>query len=84
MTMKKRNVYGIINGAAVSCCVTVNRWLIGAIKNICTTCGVSFKIDDSSVNERTDEVDAIFAAGTEEAYLNAAIDLHNVCGFDLA
>lgn len=84
MTMKKRNVYGIINGAAVSCCVTVNRWLIGAIKNICTTCGVSFKIDDSSIDERTDQVDAVFAASDAEDYLDAACLLHNELGVDLA
>ena len=84
MTMMKRNPYAVINGKAVACVQTINRWLIGAVAAICKDCNVTFKIDDSSVNERTDEVDAIFAADTEEAYLNAAIDLHNVCGFDLA
>lgn len=84
MTMKKRNVYSIINGAAVSCCVTVNRWLIGAIKNICTTCGVAFKIDDSSIDERTDTVDAVFAAAEVNDYIDAACLLHNELGVDLA
>ena len=82
--MMKRNPYRIINGAAVSCCISVNRWLIGQIKNICTTCGVAFKIDDSSVNEATDEVDAVFAAETAEDYLDAACLLHHEVGIDLA
>lgn len=82
--MMKRNPYRTINGKAVACVQTVNRWLIGTIAAICKDCGVSFKIDDSSVNERDDTVDAVFAAETEEQYLSAAIDLHNVCGFDLA
>ena len=82
--MMKRNPYKTINGKAVACVQTINRWLIGAVAAICKDCGVSFKIDDSSIDERTDQVDAVFAADTEEAYLNAAIDLHNVCGIDLA
>lgn len=84
MNMMKRNIYKTINGATVSCCVTVNRWLIGAIKNICTTCGVQFKIDDSSIDERTDQVDAVFAASDAEDYLDAACLLHNELGVDLA
>lgn len=82
--MMKRNPYKTINGKSVACVQTINRWLIGAVAAICKDCGVSFKIDDSSVNERTDEVDVVFAAETDEEYVNAAIDLHNQFGFDLA
>ena len=84
MNMMKRNPYRVINGKAVACVQTINKWLIGSIAAICKDCGVTFKIDESSVDYSNDCVDAVFAADTEEDYLNAAIDLHNQCGFDLA
>lgn len=84
MKLMKRNPYKVINGAAVSCCISVNRWFISAIKNICSTCGVQFKIDDSSVDYSRDEVDAVFAAADPEAYIDAACMLHNEMGIDLA
>lgn len=84
MYMMKRNIYRAVNGAAVACVTTVNRWLIGSIKNIAASCGVQFKIDDSSIDEKDDTVDCIFAASDPEDYLDCACLLHNELGVDLA
>jgi len=82
--MMKRNPYKLINGKAAACCISVNRWLISRVKNICSTCGIQFKIDDSSVDYSNDCVDAVFAADDQEAYIDAACMLHNELGIDLA
>lgn len=83
MNMMKRNVYKLINGKAASCCIDVNCWLIGLIKNICDKCGVQFKVDESTIDCTSQEVAAVFAADNEEDYIDAACWLRNELGVEL-
>jgi hypothetical protein len=80
----KRNVYRELAKAETGCTMSVNRWLISSIANICNKCGVKFKIDDESIDYETDTVTGIVAADNSEDYIAAAQDLHNSLGIDLA